>query len=53
MAPVRARTGAYGIFSVVNGGAGLLLLGENVGDDTEFDPSSRFVFVRPIDVATH
>ena len=53
MAPVRTRGGASGIFSVVNGGAGLLLLGDNVGDDTAFDPSSRFVFVRPIDVARH
>jgi hypothetical protein len=53
MAPIKTRTGTDAIFSVVNGGAGLLLLGENIGDDAEYDPSSRFVFVRPIDVATH
>jgi hypothetical protein len=54
MAPVKMRSGKFSIFSVVNGGAGLLLLGEEVGTDTQFYPFSRFVFERPIDVAgTH
>ncbi len=51
MAPIKTSDGAFGIFNVANGGAGLLLLGETVSDDTEFDPSSRFVFVRQTDVA--
>jgi hypothetical protein len=51
MAPIKTRDGASSIFSVANGGAGLLLLGENISEDTEFDPSSRFVFVRQTDVA--
>jgi hypothetical protein len=54
MAPVKVRSGASGIFGVANGGAGLLLLGEEVGADSRFHPSSRFVFVRPMGVAgTH
>ena len=45
---------AFSIFSVANGGAGLVLLGEELSDNARFDPSSRFVFVRPMDVAgTH
>lgn len=53
MAPLRTRAGPSSIFTLVNGGAGLLLLADNVTDDTELNPSSRFVFVRPIDVAEH
>jgi hypothetical protein len=53
MAPLRTRAGPSSIFTVVNGGAGLLLLAENVASETELDPSSRFVFVRPMDVAEH
>jgi hypothetical protein len=51
MAPTATRDGAPGIFIVANGGAGLLLLGEEIGANTQFYPSSRFVFVRPVDVA--
>jgi len=51
MAPIRTRDGAFRIFTVVNGGAGLLLLGENASDDAKFYPSSRFVFMRQRDVA--
>jgi hypothetical protein len=51
MAPIRTRTGASCIFIVANGGAGLLLLGAEVNDSTEYYPSSRFVFVRPISAA--
>jgi hypothetical protein len=54
MAPVKMRSGEFSIFDVVNGGAGLLLLGEEVGADTQFYPLSRFVFERPTNVAgTH
>lgn len=51
MAPIKTRSGGPGIFGVGNGGAGLLLLGQEVTDDSQFDPSTRFVFVRPMDVA--
>jgi hypothetical protein len=54
MAPIKTRSGAFGIFSVANGGAGLLLLGEELGANARYYPSSRFVFVRPIGIAgTH
>jgi hypothetical protein len=51
MAPIRTRNGASSIFVVANGGAGLLVIGEEVSANTEFYRSSRFVFVRPIAVA--
>jgi hypothetical protein len=51
MAPIRTRDGEFSIFNVANGGAGLLLLGDHISDDAEFDPSSRFVFERQTDVA--
>jgi hypothetical protein len=53
MAPIATRAGAPGIFVVANGGAGLPLLGEETGAHTKFYPSSRFVFIRPTNVATH
>jgi hypothetical protein len=49
MAPIRMRDGPSGMFGVGNGGAGLLLIGEEVSADTKFYQLSRFVFVRPID----
>jgi len=51
MAPITTRDGASSIFVVANGGAGLLLLGEEINANTRFFPSSRFVFTRPVDVA--
>lgn len=47
MEPIKTRGGESSIFVVGNGGAGLLLLGAEVSADAKFDPSSRFVFVRP------
>ena len=49
MAPIRTRDGSSGMFAVGNGGAGLLLIGDEVSADTKFYQLSRFVFVRPID----
>ncbi len=51
MAPITPAGEQYDIFVVGNGGAGLFLIGESVRTDTEFDRSSRFVFVRPVAVA--
>jgi hypothetical protein len=47
MAPIRTRSGPSGIFSVGNGGDGLLLIGDEVSSDTKFYQLTRFVFVRP------
>jgi hypothetical protein len=49
MAPIRTRDGSSGMFAVGNGGAGLLLIGDEASADTRFYQLSRFVFVRPID----
>jgi hypothetical protein len=49
MTPIKTRDGPSGIFSVGNGGAGLLLIGDEVTADTKFYRLSRFVFVRPGD----
>lgn len=49
MTPLRPRQGAPSLFVVANGGAGLLLLTHG---DSDFFPSSRFVFVRPTKIAT-
>jgi hypothetical protein len=51
MAPITTRDGSSSIFVVANGGAGLLLLGEEINSTAEFHPSSRFAFVRRTDVA--
>jgi hypothetical protein len=52
MAPIATPEGGSSIFVVANGGAGLLLLGDKIGPDTQFFPFSRFVFTRRMDVAT-
>ena len=44
--PIKAKRGDANIFIVVNGGAGLLLLGQDVRASDQFFPSSQFVFVR-------
>jgi hypothetical protein len=51
MAPIQLPDGESDIFVVGNGGAGLLLIGQAADADTTFDASSRFVFVRPTDIA--
>jgi hypothetical protein len=51
MEPIRMPDGESDIFVVGNGGAGLLLIGQDADANTDFHASSRFVFVRPTDLA--
>ena len=52
MKPSKTQKGELVIFVVANGGAGLMLLGGDADTKTKFYPSSRFLFVRPANVAT-
>jgi uncharacterized protein YjiS (DUF1127 family) len=47
MEPVRTWAGEAVVLSVANGGAGLILIGQDGSDDTQISAMSRFVFVRP------
>ncbi|GMO26986.1 hypothetical protein [Bradyrhizobium sp. TM233] len=47
MDPIRTSAGEPVILTVANGGAGLILIGQNGQDDLEVPARSRFVFVRP------
>jgi hypothetical protein len=47
MKPITTWTGEPGIFVVANGGARLILIGQNGGGDTQMPASSAFLFVRP------
>jgi hypothetical protein len=47
MKPITTWTGDPVIFVVVNGGAGLILIGQNGSADTQIPASSAFLFVRP------
>jgi hypothetical protein len=47
MKPIATWKGEPGIFVVVNGGAGLILIGQNGGADISMPASSAFLFVRP------
>jgi hypothetical protein len=47
MKPIKTWSGESVILSVVNGGAGLVLIGQDGGPDAEVSANSRFVFVRP------
>ena len=47
MKPITTWTGEPVIFVVVNGGAGLILIGQNGSADTQIPASSAFLFVRP------
>lgn len=47
MEPIRTWAGQPVILSVANGGAGLILIGQDGQDDLELPVSSRFVFLRP------
>jgi uncharacterized protein YjiS (DUF1127 family) len=47
MAPIRTWAGEPVILTVANGGAGLILIGQDGQDDLEVPVTSRFVFVRP------
>jgi len=47
MEPIRTWAGEPVILTVANGGAGLILIGQDAQDDLEVPVTSRFVFVRP------
>ena len=47
MKPIVTWQGDPAIFVVVNGGAGLILIGKNVSTDTQMPATSAFLFVRP------
>ena len=46
MEPIRTWTGAPVILNVANGGAGLILIGQDGSADAQISVASRFVFVR-------
>jgi hypothetical protein len=46
MRPIATWNGDLVIFTVANGGAGLILIGQNGSDDTKMPTSSTFVFAR-------
>jgi hypothetical protein len=47
MEPIKTWTGDPVILTVANGGAGLILIGQDAGADAEVSVVSRFLFVRP------
>lgn len=47
MRPIATWNGDLVIFTVANGGAGLILIGKNAGAETQIPGSSTFLFVRP------
>jgi hypothetical protein len=47
MRPITTWNGDLVIFTVANGGAGLILIGKNAGAETQIPASSTFLFVRP------
>jgi uncharacterized protein YjiS (DUF1127 family) len=47
MDPIRTWAGKPVILTVANGGAGLILIGQDGQDDLEVPVTSRFIFVRP------
>ncbi|KJC54455.1 hypothetical protein UB31_05030 [Bradyrhizobium sp. LTSP849] len=51
MEPIRTWKGAPVILNVANGGAGLILIGQDGGADTQISVASRFVFMRTNEAA--
>lgn len=51
MEPIETPGGEHVIFVVANGGAGLLLLGDDVSANRTFYRASRFLFVKPANMA--
>ena len=49
MEPIRTWTGTPVILNVANGGAGLILIGQDGSADAQISVASRFVFVRTIE----
>jgi len=52
MEPIATFEGQLVGLSVMNGGAGLMLVGQSVSLETTPYPGARFVFVRPLQIAT-
>jgi len=52
MEPIKTWTGDPVILTVANGGAGLILIGQDGSADAEISVVSRFLFVRANDVAS-
>jgi hypothetical protein len=51
MAPIRTWHGEPIILTVANGGAGLILIGQDGSADAQISAASRFLFVRPNETA--
>jgi hypothetical protein len=47
MAPIRTWNGEPVILTVANGGAGLILIGQDGSAEAQIPVASRFLFVRP------
>jgi hypothetical protein len=51
MEPIKTWSGEPVILAVANGGAGLLLIGQDGSDDAEIAVTARFLFVRAFESA--
>ncbi|MGO4511465.1 hypothetical protein AB4Z51_31090 [Bradyrhizobium sp. 2TAF36] len=51
MQPIKTWSGEPVVLNVANGGAGLILIGQDGRDDAEIPATSRFLFVRPPDLS--
>ncbi|MCS3503326.1 hypothetical protein M2189_007158 [Bradyrhizobium japonicum] len=51
MQPIKTWSGESVVLNVANGGAGLILIGQDGRDDAEIPATSRFLFVRPPDLS--
>jgi hypothetical protein len=51
MEPIKTWTGDPVILTVANGGAGLILVGQDGSADAQISVASRFLFVRPNETA--
>lgn len=51
MQPIKTWSGEPVVLNVANGGAGLILIGQDGRDDAEIPATSRFLFVRPSDLS--
>ena len=51
MQPIKTWSGEPVVLNVANGGAGLILIGQDGRDDAEIPATSRFLFVRAPDLS--
>ena len=51
MQPIKTWSGGPVVLNVANGGAGLILIGQDGRDDAEIPATSRLLFVRPPDLS--